>query len=94
MHPLKKGNHRSVELCGPLQRCEMTHAGEDDQLRTGNTPSKILGVFALDEFIVLAVDDGHRQADLGQLNSISPEIDQAGPIHITFTYRGANPSLD
>ena len=39
--------------------------------------------------------DGERlQANLGQVTSISPQIDQAGPINITFTYRGANPSLD
>ena len=66
MHPLKKGKHRIVELYGPLQRGEMTHARENDQLRTGNTPSKLLRVFALDALIVLAVHDGHRHTDLGQ----------------------------
>jgi hypothetical protein len=40
------------------------------------------------------LDGEHLQADLGQVASISPQIDQAGPIHITFTYGGANPSLD
>jgi hypothetical protein len=34
------------------------------------------------------------QADLGKVTSISPQIDQAGPVHITFTYGGADPSLD
>jgi hypothetical protein len=40
------------------------------------------------------LDGEHLRADLGQVTSISPQIDQAGPVHITFTYRGANPSLD
>jgi len=40
------------------------------------------------------LDGEHLQADLGQVTSISPQIDQAGPVHITFTYDGANPSLD
>jgi hypothetical protein len=40
------------------------------------------------------LDGEHLQADLGQVTSISPQIDQAGPIHITFTYRGADPYLD
>jgi hypothetical protein len=40
------------------------------------------------------LDAEHLQADLGQVTSISPQIAQAGPVHITFIYRGANPSLD
>ena len=40
------------------------------------------------------LDGEHLQADLGQVTSISPQIDQAGPVHITFTYDGADPSLD
>src|SRR3984893_14350041 len=32
------------------------------------------------------LDGEHLQADLGQGTSISPQIDQAGPVHITFTY--------
>jgi hypothetical protein len=26
--------------------------------------------------------------------SLSPQIDQVGPIHVTFTFSGADPSLD
>jgi hypothetical protein len=40
------------------------------------------------------LDGEHLQAELGQVTSISPQIDQAGPIHIAFTYGGADPSLD
>ena len=40
------------------------------------------------------LDGEHLRADLGQVTSISPQIDQAGPVHITFTYGGADPSLD
>jgi hypothetical protein len=40
------------------------------------------------------LDGEHLQADLGQVTFISPQIDQAGPVHITFTYDGAKPSLD
>jgi hypothetical protein len=40
------------------------------------------------------LDGEHLQADLGQVTSISPQIDQAGPVHITFIYSDANPSLD
>ncbi len=40
------------------------------------------------------LDLDHLQAVLGDVRSLSPQIDQAGPIHITFIYSGANPSLD
>jgi len=40
------------------------------------------------------LDEEHLQADLGQVTSISPQINQAGPVHISFTYGGADPSLD
>jgi hypothetical protein len=39
-------------------------------------------------------DAEHLRADLGEVTSISPQIDQAGPVHITFVYSGAKPSLD
>ena len=32
--------------------------------------------------------------DIGNVRSLTPQIAQAGPVHITFIYRGANPSLD
>jgi hypothetical protein len=40
------------------------------------------------------LDGEHLLADLGQVTAISPQIDQAGPVHITFIYSDANPSLD
>jgi hypothetical protein len=40
------------------------------------------------------LDDDRLQADLGEVTSISPQIEQAGPVHITFTFSGADPSLD
>ncbi len=40
------------------------------------------------------LDIDHLQAVLGNVRSLTPQIAQAGPVHITFIYRGANPSLD
>jgi hypothetical protein len=40
------------------------------------------------------LDVDHLQAVLGNVRSLTPQIAQAGPVHITFIYRGANPSLD
>jgi hypothetical protein len=52
--------HLAVELLWPLERGEMAHAGQDPQLRAGNALRKILGVFALDELIALAVYNRDR----------------------------------
>ena len=60
-----------------------------------DSSSKLVVRFKPKELPALHWLDGeHLQADLGQVTSISPQIDQAGPVHITFTYGGANPSLD
>ena len=40
------------------------------------------------------LDVDRLQVDLGNVRSLTPQIAQAGPIHITFIYRGANPSFD
>jgi hypothetical protein len=40
------------------------------------------------------LDVDHLQVDLGNVRSLTPQIAQAGPVHITFIYRGAHPSLD
>jgi hypothetical protein len=40
------------------------------------------------------LDVDRLQAVLGNVRSLTPQIAQAGPVHITFIYRGANPSLD
>jgi hypothetical protein len=40
------------------------------------------------------LDVDHLQVDHGNVRSLTPQIAQAGPVHITFIYRGANPSLD
>jgi len=40
------------------------------------------------------IDVDHLQVDLGNVRSLTPQIAQVGPVHITFIYRGANPSLD
>src|SRR5215216_1085930 len=63
----EKGKHYAFELLGPLQRCEVTYARELDKFGTWNAPSEIFGVFALDEFIMLALDDCHWHADLRQI---------------------------
>lgn len=61
----------------------------------GSASAKLVVRFKPKESPALHWLDGeHLQADLGQVTSISPQIDQAGPVHITFTYGGANSSLD
>jgi hypothetical protein len=37
---------------------------------------------------------GRLQAGLGKVVFLSPQIEQVGPVHVTFTYSGAKPSLD
>ena len=61
----------------------------------GSASAKLVVRFKPKELPALHWLDGeHLQADLGQVTSISPQIDQAGPVHITFKYGGADPSLD
>jgi hypothetical protein len=61
----------------------------------GSASAKLVARFKPKELPALRWLDGeYLQADLGQVTSISPQINQAGPVHITFTYGGANPSLD
>jgi hypothetical protein len=61
----------------------------------GSASAKLVVRFVPKELPALHWLDGeHLHADLGQVTSISPQIDQAGPVHITFTYGGADPSLD
>jgi hypothetical protein len=61
----------------------------------GSESGKLVARFKPKESPALHWLDGeHLQADLGQVTSISPQIAQAGPVHIIFIYRGANPSLD
>jgi hypothetical protein len=43
---------------------------------------------------LLWLDTDHLQVSLGDVRSLTPQIAQAGPIHITLIYSGANPSLD
>ena len=40
------------------------------------------------------LDEDRLQVDLGEVRSISPQIDLVGPIHVTFTFGGVDPSLD
>jgi hypothetical protein len=40
------------------------------------------------------LDAEHLQADLDEVTSISPQVEQVGPVHVTFTFSGADPSLD
>ena len=59
-----KREDRCVELFGSLQRREMTHPRQLNELRIWNGPSEMVGMFMFDEFIVLAVHDGGRHGDL------------------------------
>ena len=45
----------------------MTDTRQIDKRSAWNASGKILGVFALDEFIMLAVHDGDRHLDLRQI---------------------------
>jgi hypothetical protein len=60
-----------------------------------DSSAKLVVRFKPKELPVLHRLDGeHLQADLGQVVFISPQIEQAGPVHINFTYSGATPSLE
>lgn len=45
----------------------MTHTLKMNEFRMWNAQCQIVGVFALDEFIMFAMDDRDRHADLGQI---------------------------
>ena len=53
-----------VELFRPLQRGEVAYVVESDEVRVRKTLSEIFRVFALYEFVVLALYDHDRHADL------------------------------
>jgi hypothetical protein len=40
------------------------------------------------------LDDDRLKVDLGRVSALSPQIEQVGQVHVTFTYSGADPSLD
>src|SRR3954451_24452977 len=63
----QKCQHCAVELLGPLQWCEMTHAVEHDEFRIWNAPGEIFGVFEPDEFIILGLYDNNWHADRCQI---------------------------
>ncbi|MGH6868718.1 MAG: hypothetical protein ACREDA_07605 [Methylocella sp.] len=61
----------------------------------GGLPAKLVVRFKPRESPSLHwLDDNRLQVDLGQVRSLSPQIDQVGPVHVTFTFSGADPSLD
>ena len=59
--------HRAVELLGSLQRCEMADTRKKDEFRMWNAAREIFGVFALDEFIMLALNNRDWHADFCQI---------------------------
>jgi hypothetical protein len=59
--------HGSVKLLRPLQRTSMAHAIEEDEFCVRNASSEIFRVFALDEFVMLALHDHDRHADLREV---------------------------
>src|ERR1700676_2725526 len=64
---LEKTKHRGVELFRILQRSEMAHTVEKNEFGVGNASSEIFGVFAFDKFIMLALHDHDRYADLREI---------------------------
>ena len=75
---VQKAMHRLAQLLRPLQRREMADAGQQDQLRTRNAASKVLGVLELDELVMLGVDDGDGHLDLGQ---VARRVVRLRPLH-------------
>ena len=63
----KKCQDGVIELFRPLQRREVAYAGEVNKFATGKGAGKIFGMFALNEFIMLAVNDRNRNVDPGQI---------------------------
>src|SRR5262245_3448610 len=59
--------HCIVELLWPLQWCEVTHTRKVDKFCIGNILSEIFSVFALDEFIMLTMNDHDGHANLSQI---------------------------
>src|SRR6267154_2154001 len=57
----------AVELLRPLQRCEMAHARQEDQFRSGNAPSEIFGMFGFDKLIMLALYDRDGHMDISHI---------------------------
>jgi hypothetical protein len=61
----------------------------------GGSPAKIVVRFKPKGLPALRwLDVDHLEAVLGDVRSLTPQIAQAGAVHVTFTYSGANPSLD
>src|SRR5687767_1598419 len=63
----EKCKHCCIELLRPLQRCEVADTLKIDKFSIWNAPGEIFGVFALDEFVMLAMYDRHWHADLSQI---------------------------
>ena len=40
------------------------------------------------------IDDKNLSVDLGEVTWLTPQIDHLGPIKISYTYSGAEPSLE
>src|ERR1700744_83942 len=62
-----KCKHCGIEPFRPLQGREMAYAMQCDELRARNAPPKIFGMLASDKFIMLAVHDRDRHANLRQI---------------------------
>jgi len=61
----------------------------------GGLPAKLVVRFKPRERPALQwLDNDRLQANLGEVSSISPQIDQVGQVHVTLTFSGADPSLD
>ncbi|MGC2224738.1 MAG: hypothetical protein WA624_21450 [Methylocella sp.] len=61
----------------------------------GGLPAKLVVRFKPREWPALHwLDEDRLQVDLGEVRSLSPQIDQVGPIHVTFTFTGVDPALD
>ena len=74
----KKCKYGMIELLRSLQRREMAHARKKDVFCVWNVVGKIFSMFAVDEFIILAMDDGNRHADPRQ---IVCRIIRLSPLH-------------
>lgn len=61
----------------------------------GGSPAKVVVRFdPMGRPAVQWLDIDHLRSDLGDVRSLTPQIAQVGPVHVTFIYRGANPSLE
>src|SRR5579872_6657219 len=56
-----------IELVRVLKKCKMAGTGKNQFARAGNQPGHAVGIFALDDFVAIAIRDPRGDGDAAQL---------------------------